>query len=145
MMVQGMMRQVINPKNVHWPFGYSHIVKLGDTVYVSGQLPLDENNEIVGKGDIVAQTDKTYENLQKCLETVGATLRDIVFLGVFVTDIPEYDKTRDIRKKYFGKYRPATTGIEISRLYYEDAMIEVECVAVIGSGESDEAITVQKL
>lgn len=136
-----MMREVINPKNVHWPFGYSHVVKVGDTVWVSGQLPLDQDGNIVGKGDIAVQTDKTYENLQKCLESVGATLNDIVMLGVYATDLEEYDKTRDIRKKYFGKYRPATTGMQISKLYFPEAMIEVEATAIIGSGASEEAIT----
>lgn len=135
------MREVINPKSVHWPLGYSHVVRVGDMVYISGQLPLDQDGDVVGEGDIAAQTDKTYENLQKCLESVGATLRDIVMLNIYVTDLEEYDqKTRDIRKKYFGKYRPATTGIEISRLYFPEAKIEVEATAVIGSGASDEAI-----
>jgi len=136
------MREVINPKNVHWPLGYSHVVKVGDTVWVSGQLPLDQDGKIVGKGDIGVQTDKTYENLQKCLESVGATLRDIVMLGIYVTDLGEYDKnTRGIRKKYFGKYRPATTGMQISKLYFSEAMIEVEATAIIGSGASEEEIT----
>jgi len=140
------MREIINPKNVHLPLGYSHVVKVGDTVWVSGQLPLDQDGNVVGKGDIAVQTDKTYENLQKCLESVGATLRDIVMLGIYVTDLEEYDKkTRDIRKKYFGKYRPATTGIGISQLYFPDAMIEVEATAIIGSGASEEAITPKRV
>lgn len=135
------MREVINPKNVHWPFGYSHIVKVGDTVWVSGQLPLDQDSNIVGKGDMAVQTEKTYENLQKCLESVGATMRDIVMLGIYVTDLDAFSsQTAEIRKKYFGKYRPATTGIEVSRFYFDEAMIEVEATAVIGSGASDEAI-----
>ncbi len=135
------MREVINPKNVHWPFGFSHVVKVGDTVWVSGQLPMDQDGNIVGEGDMAMQTEKTYENLQKCLESVGATLRDIVMLGIYVTDLDEFaSKTAEIRKKYFGKYRPATTGIEVSRFYFPDAMIEVEATAVIGSGASDEAI-----
>ncbi|MEE9557569.1 MAG: RidA family protein [Candidatus Adiutricales bacterium] len=139
------MREVINPKNVHWPFGFSHIVKLGDTVYISGQLPLDQDGNIVGKGDMVVQTEKTYENLKKCLETVGATMHDIVMLRIFVTNLEEFQKTGDIRKKYFGKYRPATTGLEISQLYFPDAMIEVEATAVIGSGASEEAIKTKKI
>jgi len=139
------MREVINPKNVHWPFGFSHIVKLGDTVYISGQLPQDQDGNIVGKGDMVVQTEKTYENLKKCLETVGATIHDIVMLRIFVTNLEEFQKTGDIRKKYFGKYRPATTGLEISQLYFPDAMIEVEATAVIGSGASEEAIKTKKI
>ena len=140
------MREIINPKNVHWPLGYSHVVKVGDTVWVSGQLPLDQDGNVVGKGDIGVQTDKTYENLQKCLESVGATINDIVMLGIYVTDLEEYNnKTRNIRKKYFGKYRPATTGIEISGLYFPEAMIEVEATAVIGSGASEETITPKQI
>jgi len=134
------MREIINPKNVHWPIGYSHICKVGDTVHVSGQLALDQEGNIVGKGDMTLQTEKTYENLKKCLESVGATINDIVMLRVFVTDLEEFQKTGEVRKKYFGKYRPATTGLEISRLYFDDAMIEVEATAVIGSGSSEEAI-----
>ncbi len=139
------MREVINPKNVHWPFGFSHIVKVGDTVYISGQLPQDQDGNIVGKGDMVAQTEKTYENLKKCLESVGATMHDIVMLRIFVTNLEEFQKTGDVRKKYFGKYRPATTGLEISGLYFPDAMIEVEATAVIGSGASEEAIKTKKI
>ena len=134
------MREVINPKNVHWPFGFSHIVKVGDTVYISGQLPQDQDGNIVGKGDMVVQTEKTYENLKKCLESVGATMRDIVMLRVFVTNLEEFQETGEVRKKYFGKYRPATTGLQISGLYFPDAMIEVEATAIIGSGASEEAI-----
>lgn len=134
------MREIINPKSVHWPFGYTHIAKIGDKVYVSGQLPLDQDDNVVGKGDMTVQTDKTYENLQKCLESVGATINDIVFLRIFVTDLEAFQKTGEVRKKYFGKYRPATTGLEISKLYYPDAMIEVEAEAIIGSGSSEEAI-----
>jgi len=134
------MREIINPKNVHWPIGYSHIAKIGDTVHVSGQLPLDQEGNIVGEGDMVLQTDKTYENLKKCLESVGATINDIVMLRIFVTDLEAFQKTGDVRKKYFGKYRPATTGLEISRLYFPEALIEVEAMAEIGSGASEEAI-----
>jgi 2-iminobutanoate/2-iminopropanoate deaminase len=135
------MREIINPKNVHWPFGYTHIAKIDDTIHVSGQLPLDIEDNIVGKGDMVAQTDKTYENLKKCLESAGATMNDIVFLRIFVTDLEAFQETGEVRKKYFGKYRPATTGLEISKLYYPEAMIEAEAMAVIGSGSSEESIT----
>ena len=89
---------------------------------------------------MTVQTEKAYENLKKCLESVGATMRDIVFLRIFVTDLEEFKKTAEVRKKYFGKYRPATTGLEISRLYFPEALIEVEATAVIGSGASDVAI-----
>ncbi len=126
------MKEVINPSNVHWPLGYSHVVKAGNKVYISGQIPLDKEGNIVGKGDIATQTEQVYENLKRCLEAAGATMNDIVMLGVKVTDVEDYDKnTRGIRKKYFGKYRPATTCVEISRLYFPEIMIEVEATAII--------------
>ena len=140
-----MLREIINPKNVSWPLGFSHIAKMSDTLHISGQLAWDQEGNVVGKGDIVAQTDKAYENLKKCLESVGATMRDIVMLRIFVTDLEAFKKTGDVRKKYFGKYRPATTGLEISRLYYDDAMIEIEAMAVIGSGSSEESIKPKSL
>jgi enamine deaminase RidA (YjgF/YER057c/UK114 family) len=118
---------------------------VGDTLHISGQLPLDQEGKIVGEGDMTAQTDKTYENLKKCLESVGATMRDVVMLRIFVTNLEEFQKTAAVRTKYFGKYRPATTGLEISRLYFPEAMIEVEATAVIGSGASDESIKPKSL
>lgn len=139
------MREIVNPKNVHWPFGFSHIAKMGDTLHISGQLALDQDGNIVGKGDMIAQTEKAYENLKKCLESVGATMNDIVMLRIFVTDLEAFKKTGDVRKKYFGKYRPATTGLEISRLYFDDALIEVEAMAVIGSGSSEASIKPKSL
>jgi enamine deaminase RidA (YjgF/YER057c/UK114 family) len=113
---------------------------MGDTVHVSGQLALDQEGNIVGEGDMVLQTEKTYENLKKCLESVGATINDVVMLRIFVTDLEAFQKTGEVRKKYFGKYRPATTGLEISRLYFPEALIEVEATAVIGSGSTEESI-----
>jgi enamine deaminase RidA (YjgF/YER057c/UK114 family) len=104
---------------------------VGNTVHVSGQLALDQDGKIVGEGDMVLQTDKTYENLKKCLESVGATINDIVMLRIFVTDLEAFQKTGDIRKKYFGKYRPATTGLEISQLYFPEALIEVEAMVTL--------------
>ncbi len=126
------MKEIINPSNVHWPHGYSHIVKVNNTIYVSGQIPLDQDGNIVGEGDIAVQTEQVYENLKRCLEAAGATMSDIVMLGVKVTDVEDYDKnTREVRKKYFGKYRPATTCVEVSRLYFPEIIIEVEATAII--------------
>ena len=87
------MREVINPKKVHWPLGFSHMVRIGDTLHISGQLALDIEGNIVGKGDMALQTEKAYENLKNCLESVGATMHDIVMLRIFVTDLEEFDKT----------------------------------------------------
>ncbi len=129
-----MLKKIITPDNLHRPFGYSHAIQVDQTLYISGQIPLDMELKSVGEGDIAAQTDKIYENMQKVLEDAGGSMQNIVMLNIFCTDLDAYDKhTRPIRKKYFGDYYPATTAVEIKRLYRPEYMIEIEAVAVLGT------------
>ncbi len=126
------MKRVIAPKNVHRPFGYAHAIQLDKTLYISGQIPLDMDMNVVGEKDIFAQTDQVYGNLKKVLEDAGGTMKNIVMLNIYCTDIEAFDKeTRGLRKKYFGGYYPAITAVEVKRLYRRDFMIEVEAVAVL--------------
>ena len=129
-----MLKKIITPDNLHRPFGYSHAIQVDQTLYISGQIPLDMELKSVGEGDIAAQTDQIYANMQKVLEEAGGSMRNIVMLNIFCTDLEAYDKhTRPIRKKYFGDYYPATTAVEIKRLYRPEYMIEIEAVAVLGT------------
>lgn len=126
------MKRVIAPRNVHRPFGYAHAIQADKTLYISGQIPLDMDMNVVGKKDIFAQTDQVYGNLKKVLEAAGGTMKNIVMLNIYCTDIEAFDKeTRGLRKKYFGDYYPAITAVEVKRLYRRDFMIEVEAVAVL--------------
>ena len=127
-----MLKKVITPKTLHRPFGYAHAIQIDNTIYISGQIPLDQEMNVVGKNDIVAQTERVYENLRKVLEEAGGSMSSIVMLNIYCTDLEAYDKkTRHLRKKYFGDYYPATTAIEVKRLYQPDFMIEVEAIAVL--------------
>lgn len=126
------MKKVITPKNVHRPFGYAHAIQTGNTIYVSGQIPLDIEGNVVGKNDIAAQTQQAYENLKRVLEAAGAAMTDIVMLNIYCRDVDDFDKkTRPLRKKYLGNYYPAITAVQVSRLYRPDFLIEIEAVAVI--------------
>ena len=126
------MKKVIAPKKVHRPFGYAHAIQIDKTLYISGQIPLDMDMNVVGKNDMAAQTEQVYGNLKKVLEDAGATMTNIVMLNIYCTDIERFDKeTRGLRKKYFGDYYPAVTAVEVKRLYRPDFMIEVEAVAVL--------------
>ena len=126
------MKKIIAPDNLHRPFGYSHAIQVEKTLYISGQIPLDMELKSVGEGDIAAQTDQAYANMQKVLEEAGGSMRNVVMLNIYCTDLEEYDKhTRPIRKKYFGDYYPATTAVEVRRLYRPEYMIEIEAVAVL--------------
>lgn len=126
------MKKVIAPKNLHRPFGYAHAIQIDKTLHISGQIPLDMDMNVVGKNDMAAQTEQVYGNLKKVLEDAGGTMRNIVMLNIYCTDIERFDKqTRGLRKKYFGDYYPAITAVEVKRLYRPDFMIEVEAVAVL--------------
>jgi enamine deaminase RidA (YjgF/YER057c/UK114 family) len=87
---------------------------------------------VVGKNDIAVQSERVYENLRKVIEEAGGSMNSIVMLNIYCTDLEAYDKkTRHLRKKYFGDYYPATTAVEVKRLYRPDFMIEVEAIAVL--------------
>ena len=129
-----MLKKVITPKTLHRPFGYAHAIQIDNTIYVSGQVPLDQDMQVVGKNNIAVQTERVYENLKKVIEEAGGSMSNIVMLNIYCTDLEAYDKkTRHLRKKYFGDYYPATTAIEVKRLYRPDFMIEVEAIAVLDS------------
>ena len=126
------MKKVIAPGNVHRPFGYAHAIQIENTLYISGQIPLDQEMNVVGKNDIAAQTEQVYGNLKKVLEDAGGDMTSIVMLNIYCTDIDAFDReTRGTRKKYFKDYYPAVTAVEVKRLYNPDYMIEVEAVAVL--------------
>ena len=127
-----MAKEIITPGNVSRARGYSHAIKIGNIIHVAGQVALDEEGNLVGKGDMIAQTERAYENLKRVLEAAGATITDIVKLTIFCRDSDSFAKTGEIRRKYFGNYFPAATAVEVNRLMNPDYLIEVEAVAVIG-------------
>ena len=129
-----MRKKVIAPKDLHRPFGYAHAIQIDNRIYISGQIPVDQEMNVVGKNDIAAQTERVYENLKKVMEDAGGTMTDIVMLNIYCTDIEAFDKkTRHLRKKYFGDYYPAITAVEVKRLYRPEFMIEIEAFAVLDS------------
>jgi len=126
------MKKVIAPSSLHRPFGYAHAIQIEKTLYISGQVPLDMDLKSVGEGDIAAQTEQVYANMEKVVKSAGGSMRNIVMLNIYCTDLDAYDKhTRSVRNKYFGDYYPATTAVEIKRLYRPEYMIEIEAIAVL--------------
>jgi len=128
-----MVKEVIVPENVMRARGFSHAMKVGNTIYVAGQTATDEEGNIIGKGDIIVQTERAYENVKRVLEAAGANITDIVMLKIYCTDLDGFLKTGEARKKCFGKHFPATTVIGIDGLLLPDAQIEVEAIAVLDS------------
>ena len=115
---------------------YSHVVTVngpGKTIYVAGQLARDIDGNCVGKGDMRAQMEQTFQNLDRCLKAAGATWADVVKTNTFVTDFDEFQKCADIRMRYLGVATPTSTTVGVTRLAGPDYMIEIEAVAIVNS------------
>ena len=126
-----MAREIIKPTNVHEPDGgYHHAVKVGNTIYTAGQVGLDLEGNLVGKGDFLRQVEQAFENLKNVLEAAGASMADIVQLTMYVTDYSNMDNIGDLWVKYLGPTFPPATAVEVSRLQ-DDFMVEINVKAVV--------------
>lgn len=112
-------------------YGYAQAVKVGDTIYVSGQVSHDDKGNIVGRGDMETQMRQAYENIQKLLTQYGATLKNVVDEVLFVTDMDAaFAAAVKCRQEIFsGAPVVASTIIQIQRLAFPELMIEIKCVA----------------
>ncbi len=113
---------------------YSHVVTVngpGKTIYVAGQLARDADGNIVGPGDMRAQLEQTFKNLDLCLKAAGAGWADVVKSNTYVTDYEAFSQCSDVRMRYFGVAGPTSTTIQISRLAQPGAMVEIEMIAVV--------------
>jgi reactive intermediate/imine deaminase len=126
-------KRFLSPETLSAPFGYSHVVDSPATriVYISGQVPLDTEGELVGDGDFEAQTRQVFENLTRALESAGAAWSDVVKLNYFLTDVSQITSVRAIRDEYVDTEQPpASTLVQVSGLFRPEVMIEIEAVAV---------------
>ena len=128
-----MTREIIHPSSVHSTagVGYSHVARAGDTVYIAGQIALDPDGNLVGKGDIEAQTQQVYANLQAILEELGGSLEDIVKLTTYLTDRSHLDAFRRVRNRFFTDAFPPNTLLFVSGLAHPDYLVEIEAVAFL--------------
>jgi 2-iminobutanoate/2-iminopropanoate deaminase len=114
-------------------YGYAQAVKVGDTIYVSGQVSHDDVGNIVGRGEMEVQMRQAYANIQKLLVKYGATIENIVDEILFVTDMDAaFTAAAKCRQEIFsGTPVIASTIVQIQRLAFPDLMIEIRCVAKI--------------
>ncbi len=106
----------------------------GELLFISGQLARDEHHQLVGIGDMAAQTRQVLVNIGKLLEQAGGSFDDIVKVTVYVKDMSKFREIHDVRMEFFSEdHLPASTMVEITRFTLEDALIEIEAVAVLNS------------
>jgi enamine deaminase RidA (YjgF/YER057c/UK114 family) len=126
----------INPETVHRPMGYTHVVEVtaGRPVYVAGQVALDRDGALVGPGDVRAQARQVFDNLREALQAVGASFDQVVKLNYYLVDATQLPAVREVRDQYVNPAQPpASTAVEVRRLFRDDLLIEIEAVAVIAS------------
>lgn len=127
-----MTRQTIHTPRAPQAIGtYSQAVRAGDTVYVSGQIPLDPASGQLVTGDIEAEIRRVFDNLQAIAEGAGGSLRNVVKLGVFLTDLAHFAKVNEIMAQYFAEPYPARAAIGVAQLP-RGARVEMECVLYLG-------------
>ena len=116
-------------------YGYSQAVRVGDTIYISGQVSHDAEGKIVGGGDMEAQMRQAYANIQKMLKQYGATMDNVIDEVLFVTDMnTAFAAAVKCRQEVFsGQPVVASTIVQIQRLAFPDLMIEIKCVAKLES------------
>lgn len=129
-----------NPVSVSAPFGdrFSHVARLdlgdGALLILSGQVGVDDDGAVVAPGDAAAQTERIFELIGGLLAAHGATFADVLHVRTFMTsldDLPEYGRVRD---GYFDGPPPASTTVQVSRLFLPGAVLEVEVTAAVPAG-----------
>ena len=127
-----------NPDTVAAPIGsYSQSVRVETAdatwIYVSGQIAVDLDDELVAPNDLPAQTQQVYENLRAVLDAHGATFGDVVKIQTYFTTLDGLAESREIRARYLPAEPPASTAVQVVALVVPDAVIEVDVVAVVPS------------
>jgi enamine deaminase RidA (YjgF/YER057c/UK114 family) len=129
----------VRPRTLPRPvgFSYGYEVKHGRLVFVAGQVAVDAEGRIVGRGDLVAQFRQTCANIQTVLSAAGGEMSDLVKLTIYVLDVGDYKRNLkaigDVYREYFGKHFPAMTLVGARDLFdaAEGALIEIEGVAAL--------------
>jgi enamine deaminase RidA (YjgF/YER057c/UK114 family) len=136
-----MGKTIINPPALARPTGFNHgiLVTGGHLLFLAGQTGSDAEGRIVAPGDLVAQYEQTLRNLQTVVEAAGGKMQDISKINIFVRDRDDYlahlKPLGKVHRSFFGAYYPATALFEISRLFQDEALIEIEGLAVLGADE----------
>ena len=127
-----MSRKTIHTERAPQAIGtYSQAVRAGDTVYLSGQIPLDPATKELIAGDIEAEVRRVFENLKAVAEAAGGSLAQAVKVNVYLTDLTHFAKVNEIMAQYFPQPYPARAAVGVAQLP-RGARVEAECVLYLG-------------
>jgi len=124
-------KQIISTANAPAAIGiYSQAVRVGNTIWVSGQIPLDPVTKEMVAGDVEAQVRRVFENLKAIVLAAGASLDDVVKATVFLTDLSHFGLVNKVMAEYFREPYPARAAVGVAALP-RGAQIEVECIVAL--------------
>ena len=126
--------KAVNPPSLPDPSGrYSHAIETpaGRTLHISGQIALSPNGEVVGRGDIEAQTRAAFDNVRTVLEAAGGAMADVAKMTIFLTRRDDFPTVSRIRSEYFTDPFPACSTVIVQGLVLPDLLIEVEATALL--------------
>jgi 2-iminobutanoate/2-iminopropanoate deaminase len=113
------------------PYRISQAMRVGDLVFVSGQAAIDQNGGLVGVGDFDAQAELVFQNLARVLEAAGSSLADVIKVTIYLTDMANFPKIVELRRKWFTEPYPADTIVEVASLALPELEIEIEAIGVV--------------
>jgi enamine deaminase RidA (YjgF/YER057c/UK114 family) len=129
-----MARKTIQPKTLNDPrprYSQGILMEGGKLLFVAGQTASDQNGNVVGKGDIKAQTQQVFANLKAVLEEAGGTLDDLVMTTTYITDREYREGYNEVRRGIYKKDPPTSTLVIVKGLAHPDYLIEIAGIAVI--------------
>lgn len=124
--------QIFDPWNLGARYTFSTAVKKGNLLFISGIFAVDpKTGEIVGKNDIVAQTQFIFKQMEEVLRAAGASFDNVVKTVDYITTMDNYKETAKIRREFFKNGFPAATGVVVNKLLHRDALIEIDAIVVL--------------
>jgi reactive intermediate/imine deaminase len=126
-----MSKQIISTPDAPAAIGvYSQAVRVGNTIWVSGQIPLDPKTKELVKGDVEAQVRQVFENLKAIVAAAGASFDDVVKATVFLVDLSHFALVNKVMAEYFREPYPARAAVGVAALP-RGAQVEVECIVAL--------------
>jgi reactive intermediate/imine deaminase len=129
-----MLERVVTHPDNYEPYLLSQGIKFGNLLFISGQAGAGDDGKIIG-GGFRAQGEQAFANLRRALEAGGSSLKDVIKVTIFVTDMGHFSEVVELRRKFFSAPYPADTIAEIKALYDPAAMIEIEAIAAVSANE----------
>jgi 2-iminobutanoate/2-iminopropanoate deaminase len=129
------LRRIRLPEQLPEPIShFTDAVVADGWLWISGMIAVDHTGKLVGGDDVVAQTQRVFENISAVLKAAGADFEDVVKVTIYLLRIGDRAAINTVRRRFFGESRPASTLVEVSALAVAEALVEVEAVARLPKG-----------